>query len=501
MTPSTFTVPPETDLARKTQSETVSRTAPRFTRHGRRASKTSYRLRNTGMVKRILDCLPEACATPEALARTADRFCSSEDEAKDLLHDIPDALGRLSASHCKPRGRIACLHCPVRMMCNKWRTERVDTDPKPGQPVIAEFFAGAGGMSLGFEQAGFHTKLAVDIELDATHTYLVNRPHMPEENVVCGDMQQFLDPAKLNELRHVDGIVGGPPCQTFSLVGYRTKGYHNADEKILEDDRTWLPTAFARLIAEVKPRFAVMENVAAFRTALNGQIRKGVIRTLEAARYSVAEASVWAHKNGAPQRRKRYILIAIRAYGGGGKESARAKAEAIKDALETGTKDGTTVGQALAALEPFGNVPAGGGSEYARNGDAETWNHYARRHNPTDLKIYAALKPGQTARELVEEQPGLIKYDTSSFGDKYRKLDSNGFSPTIPAHLKKDANSFILDGVNRGVTPREAATLQGFPTSYVFVGSQSHQFMQIGNAVPPPVAKAVATLIKDALFT
>src|SRR5439155_25005392 len=107
------------------------------------------------------------------------------------------------------------------------------------------------------------------------------------------------------------------------------------------------------------------------------------------------------------------------------------------------------------------------------------------------LAIFANLRWGETARDLDARIPGSIPYRLESFGDKYRKLDPTKPSPTIPSHLKRDANGFIHPFVPRGITPREAARLQSFPDEYIFLGGSGPSFVQIGNAVPPLLARAL----------
>ncbi len=297
----------------------------------------------------------------------------------------------------------------------------------------------------------------------------------------------------------ISGVIGGPPCQTFSLVGLRTKRLDDREGTIAADQRTWLPVKMAEIIANVRPQFCVMENVPSFMSALGGKIHETTRQIIQDAGYSVTEVKIRAERHGTPQLRTRYVLIGIENKAVHGKRRAEELLRNLAETIDAGTQELISLKEALQPLAAFGVVEAGQGSEYQRAGDKETWNHYARAHNARDLGIYAALQPGETAGELEARAQGSIPYDLSSFHDKYRKLDSDRPSPTIPAHLSRDANSFVLHGVNRGLTPREAATIQGFPLDYMFLGEQTHQFRQVGNAVPPPVAKMVAELVRSAL--
>ena len=144
-------------------------------------------------------------------------------------------------------------------------------------------------------------------------------------------------------------------------------------------------------------------------------------------------------------------------------------------------------------------ITKGRKSEYAKkmsfNGEL-IFNHQSRKHNPRDLEAYSIMSEGENAIDLYRKRPDLMIYNTSNFPTKYFKIRGNRPSPTIVAHLRKDANSFIHPRDNRGITPREAARLQSFPDDFRFLGSFGVQFEQIGNAVPPLLAEVIAIAIK-----
>lgn len=481
--------------------------------HGRRNTRrTNVVERNTPMLGRLIESShgkPGPGLQGGEVA--ALRIAGNEDSAAYLLKRLPRQMALLEDARCHRIGRPACQQCPIRYFCSTWREK--ESKNVPSGMTFVDLFCGAGGMSQGFEEAGFVPVLAVDADLDAILTYRANRPWLDENKAVAKDIRELVKSGTFGELRgKVDGVIGGPPCQTFSLVGFRTKkekkdgkvadGDHTSwrDDRIHQDDRTWLPIYMAKIVAEVQPKFCLMENVAGFMSALDGAVRKKTRKTIVDAGYSITEVKVRAERNGAPQFRWRYMLLGLRNSAVGGRRRAEELLREVHDHLESGTSTTISSGEALQKLERFGTVKAGGGAEYVAASDGtETWNHYARAHNKRDLEIYTLLRPGETAAELEERHQGTIPYELGSFKDKYRKLDPTRPSPTIPAHLKRDANSFILPDVNRGVTPREAATLQGFPMGYIFTGEQTHQFQQIGNAVPPPVAENVGRLLKSAL--
>lgn len=467
-------------------------------KHGRRNTKRTGAVeRNVPLIGRVIEAAygePTNAATGDLAAQ---RLGGTTKAAAYLLERLPKHMALLEQHGCHRSGRPACSTCPVRNLCAYWRENNADV-PK-GERVL-DLFCGAGGMSLGFEQAGYVPHMAVDLDLDAILTYRANRPWATEQSARCDNIVDMLHSGEFRRMAgQISGVIGGPPCQTFSLVGLRTKRLDDRDATIAADQRTWLPVKMAEIISDVRPEFCVMENVPSFLSALGGKVHETTRKIIQDAGYSVTEVKIRAERHGTPQLRTRYVLIGIRNTAVHGKRRAEELLRDLAQTIEEGTRNPMPLQEALQPLAVFGVIEAGRGSEYLRAGNKETWNHYARAHNTRDRAIYAALKPGETASQLEERAKGSIPYDLSSFHDKYRKLDPTKPSPTIPAHLSRDANSFILDGVNRGLTPREAAILQGFPVDYMFLGEQTHQFRQVGNAVPPPVAKMVAELVREAL--
>ncbi len=424
----------------------------------------------------------------------AARIVGPNGDAEFLDSRLPRHLGLLGSRNCHKRGRPGCSTCPARILCNHWISKAREG---PDGPSFIDLFSGPGGMSLGFENAGFVPMLAVDQDLDSLHTFGANRPWFPRSGLRHQDVRKLLDSGELANYRgEVLGVVGGPPCQTFSIVGLRTKQLHNRESLIRNDSRTWLPVLMAHCVAQISPVFCVMENVGHFPSALDGEIRNKTLRVLRRNGYSVSDTNVWANYHGTPQRRRRYFLVALKTSSVGGPYQANILLSSIMSGLQVPTRAGLTLEMAVAGLPYTG---PGQGSEYVRENGRETWNHYARPHNSRDLEIFRLLESGETARGLEARLGAVIPYSIDSFPDKYRKLRLDAPSPTIPSHLERDANGFVMPGANRGITPREAACLQGFPLDYVFVGPQGSQFRQIGNAVPPPLAETIAGMLLKAL--
>lgn len=399
-------------------------------------------------------------------------------------------------------GLSACDPCPIKAFCNKYRST---TQPKrDARPSFVDVFAGGGGMSLGLSNAGLHLRLAVEKERHAADTLYLNHPEAPNGVVDARDIRKLLsDRSKLAKLKGIDVLAGGPPCQPFSMA----RRHSNADTT---DPRRFLFRAYLQLVKKVRPRIVILENVPGIRNAAGGDISDAIHKEFEAAGYTLRHRLLNASDYGVPQNRQRFFFIGVR------RAAFRHPARVISDIFAH--IDGAKISRVIPAWEALSGLPvvrAGEGSQamrgskrgrktvYAREmADGENqlvYNHETRAHNPRDLEIFRALIPGETAESLEARKPGIIPYQLESFGDKYRKIHPDRAAPTIPAHLHRDANSFVHFAEPRGITPREAARFQSFPDKYVFLGGFGPSFIQIGNAVPPKLAQVVGEAVKAVL--
>lgn len=477
--------------------------------------------------------------TPDEAKNTKSRHKSLEDEITERL--IP-TLHRALAGHAWEGGVDACdQDCELEKFLLSHRL-RVQNSMDPELTAV-DLFAGAGGFSCGISDSGFDVRWAIDNDEHATATYRLNHPEIPHQNVVCDDIRE-IDAAE--EIRSVVGtpdlVVGGPPCQSLSQAGYRSRLAHDDEYSILDDDRTTLYKEYIEIIRETQPRAIVMENVEGMVNEVGGteiSVIDYVIEDIE----SIAETAEHGYefgyrllnlsKLGLPQSRERVILIGIR------DDIIRDKLEidSIFCSLGENSPKDRTIRQALTGLPKLlrgegGRVVAGKEEEQlsdyiCENGIADrtllSFNHRAREHPmPKDQKLFEeALEPGDTGWDVKykkdEEYANLIDYDVGTeenprFKDKYRMLEWEKPSPTIVAHLAKDANSFVLPDYYeyaqkdnqkadrrryRGITPREAARLQSFPDNWIFLGPFTSWFRQIGNAVPPMVSRQIGELVRS----
>lgn len=471
----------------------------------------------------VLHCLGGRVLPPTQAVRTVlsrlGALPSGADEAALLKHlrSIPTTISLQELHigltnlyyHVCHHEAPACQECPLLKLCPCGR-KTVVTAPRENALTFVDLFAGAGGMSYGLCQAGFRPLLAVEKDSWAAETYRVNHPQLPPDRVLVADITR-LDPAEVAErlgIRRPDLVVGGPPCQGFSLIGKR--GRRNS--RFIDDPRNRLYKEFIRWIVHLRPRLVVMENVPGLYSYAEGAIRRDIELNLQEIGYAVSDLLVDASKFGVPQRRQRVLFIGActDAFG----SDAQRITERICEVLESWQEPEVTLEEAIGDLPPLRSgegeevvrlTGAGEPSGYARRMGAGKsdllFHHVARPNNLRDLLLYDRLRPGETAEDVAGDARHLMVYRRGIYEDKYRKLRFDEPSPTIVSHLAKDGHMFIHPDSRqrRSITVREAARIQSFPDDFIFCGSRTHQFTQIGNAVPPLLAKALGEVILKVL--
>lgn len=334
--------------------------------------------------------------------------------------------------------------------------------------TFIDLFSGCGGMSLGFEMAGFTCKLAIDNWKDALTTYAYNRT---DAKVLCDDLAA-LDPNKVKEeynISNVDVIIGGPPCQGFSVAGKR----------IVDDERNRLYKSFVNFVDCFRPKAFVMENVPNILSIGNGAVRDAIINDFERIGYKVCVRVLTASDYGVPQNRRRAVFVGL----ADGRDfmfpepintELVTSSDALSDLTEETIPDGT----------PYPKAPTSDFQRYARNGSNGIYNHKATIHNKRTTEIIAMVPDGGNYKNLPVELQQTRKVHIA-----WTRLCSTKPSFTIDC----GHNHHFHYKYNRVPTARESARLQSFPDKFIFLGNQGSQLKQIGNAVPPLMAKAIST--------
>lgn len=336
---------------------------------------------------------------------------------------------------------------------------------------VIDLFCGCGGLSLGFEKAGYNVLLGIDVWEDALKTYRRNHKN---PNTLCGDLSS-MPPEEVEEKinhRDVDVIVGGPPCQGFSVAGKR----------IVEDKRNELYKSFVRMVSHFKPKAFVLENVPNILSLGGGIVRDAIVRDFSDLGYKVVYKVMLASDYGVPQNRRRAVFVGLK----NGREfeypqktvqnHVTAK-EALSDLPETGVPEG--------GAYPF--VPQSDYQRLMRRNSETLHNHDVTVHAEQTKRIIAMVPDGGNYKDLPAELQQTRRVHIA-----WTRLNSNKPSITIDT----GHNHHFHYEYNRVPTVRESARLQSFPDDFVFVCGKTSQLKQVGNAVPPIMAETIAVSLK-----
>lgn len=342
-----------------------------------------------------------------------------------------------------------------------------------GSLTVVDLFAGAGGLSLGFQRAGFHGLWAADNHPAATETFRRNI----HERVDCIEIDAD------TEFERPSVIVGGPPCQGFSSAGMRKA----------DDARNTLVSVFAQVVARIRPSAFVFENVEGILTSEGGRRLVELLEPVIANGYRVHLRKVNAANFGVPQHRKRVLAI-----GGLGFDPAFPQPTHSAFGAPGATLAATRLPLTATVAEAIGTLPGPSDAEPGCPAD-----HYWGCLDEIRQRRIAALGPGQTMRDLPEEHwhqsfrrraHRRVKDGTPSARrggppSGMRRLKANEPSKAITGRA---SNEFVHPVEDRFLTLRECARLQTFPDGFVFCGTKAERALLIGNAVPPMLGEVVA---------
>lgn len=377
------------------------------------------------------------------------------------------------------------------------------------RPIAIDLFSGAGGLSLGFEQAGFDVLAAVEIDPIHAAIHAYNFPHCASIPVSVAHLSADDIRARANVgARDIDIVVGGPPCQGFSLIGQRA----------LDDPRNGLVREFVRIVEELSPRHFLFENVRGLTVGTHRQILDELVSEFEAIGYRVRQP--WrvlnALRYGVPQHRERLFLLGARRDAKLPDYPPPSSAPASSRGASIALPLPPTCGDALDDLpdaercEELLNEDAvyiqgwGMPSDYAAElrclSDAAWHFGYRREWTPNLLTSSMRTEHTEISRKrFAATPPGEVEPISRFF-----KLARDGVSNTLRAGTDSARGAFtsprpIHYAKDRCVTVREMARLHGFPDWFRFHKTKWHGARQVGNAVPPPLARALAAAFADAL--
>lgn len=361
-----------------------------------------------------------------------------------------------------------------------------------------DLFSGAGGFSLGIEQSGINVVAAIEYDKAISKTYSYNHPStiMINEdinNVKVNKKDTNKGSILLSEkidISNIDVIFGGPPCQGFSMSGLRIR----KNTSFLEDARNKLFIEFYRFVKYIKPSIFIIENVPGILNYNNGSVKKEINELFSKLGYDISAQILSAEHFGVPQKRQRAFFIG---------NNLGISSETLFPSRQTINTEIVTLWESISDLpslksgegtEPcsYNSFPQSSYQNIMRDTKHSTfYNHVAPKHTKKTIELLELIKPGESMKNLPK------KYRTKSVhSGAYGRMEKDKPSYTLTTRLNTPSVGRITHPVDhRTITPREAARIQSFPDSYRFLGNITSVGMQIGNSVPPLLAKSIGTSI------
>ncbi|MCR3752674.1 DNA cytosine methyltransferase [Lentzea californiensis] len=362
-----------------------------------------------------------------------------------------------------------------------------------GHRLAVDLFSGAGGLSLGLEEAGWTVAVSVDHDDKALQTHRHNFAGLALDRDL-GDEAERQKLVDMLRSTSIDLIAGGPPCQPFSRAGRsKIRSLVVAGHRDEHDHRRELWQAFLDVALAVRPRAVLMENVPDMALGDDFAVVRTMADELENAGYYTEFRLVDAWRYGVPQHRKRLILLARRDIEDFPWPAEQEKQTTLRDAIGDLPDLGLTTGDRQLPYRKPRRLPPFGQTMREGARDGVIWDHMTRPVRDDDREIFELMDSTTLYADIPEK---YRRYKTETFDDKYKKLDWSSVSRSITAHIAKDGYWYIHPEQLRTLTVREAARVQTFPDRFRFAGTRSDAFRQIGNAVPPMLGQAVATALR-----
>ena len=364
-----------------------------------------------------------------------------------------------------------------------------------GHWTAIDLFCGAGGLSEGFRQAGFRVLAGNDVAPYAAETFVASHSdahflHGPIERITA---RAFLGAAGLRKYE-LDCLIGGPPCQAFSVYNHQ-RGLH--------DKRSGLFCEYLRIVEGLMPKWVVMENVTGITSAGGGQAVQRILAGLASLGYRVETKVLHAEAFGVPQERRRVIFLGNRLglpirwpepTHGANREPYVRVWDAIGDLLPL--RNGEQPGHAL----PYHTGPMSAYQAHLRGNLTRVTNHAAPRLAPINRERMKFIPEGGSWRDIPYDllPAGMKRARRCDHTKRYGRLRKDGLASTILTKCDLHWGAYIHPEQDRVLTVREAARLQSFPDWFRFAGPRTEQYVQVGNAVPPLLAKQLGLALIEA---
>lgn len=335
---------------------------------------------------------------------------------------------------------------------------------------VLDLFCGAGGLSYGFEKAGFNILLGIDNDAMAIKTFEKNHSRAKS---ICGDITEITYKdhiLPLLEGKKIDIIIGGPPCQGFSLSGPRN----------FNDPRNKLYLSYIRLVEEIQPKAFVIENVPGLISLFSGEVKDNIIKIFSQMGYEVKYKILCAADYGVPQNRKRVVFVGVK--GNNSYEYPEVQSEQVT--CEMALSDLPPLIDELGEeVQSYTMPPQNAYQNIMRKKSHYVYNHVAALHSEKVQHIISLVPDGGNYKNLPAEFR-----ESRNFHVAWTRFNSQKPAPTIDTGHRHHFHYKY----NRVPTVRECARLQSFPDDFIFLGNKTQQFRQVGNAVPPIMAERIA---------
>lgn len=374
---------------------------------------------------------------------------------------------------------------------------------------VIDLFSGVGGFSKGFQQANNKIILANEIDTSIAKSYKLNHPNtiMINEDIKIfaqnikdkisfelTSLDEELKEEYIKDLNNIDVIIGGPPCQGFSMAGKRIR----KNKDFIEDPRNYLFKYYYEVLKYFEPEFFVFENVQGLLTSKNGDILREILKIFESeysfenGGYNVDYQVVDSSSFGIPQKRKRLLIVGSKSF----------KIDIKKELERYKVPDTVTLKEAISDLNylktgegefesKYKNKTLSNYQKERRRNTNKLYNHVAPVHNEKILRKMAMIKPGENYKNLPE-----IEKTKSVHSGAYGRLEWTKPAYTITTRFDTpSAGRVIHPELNRALTAREAARIQSFDDDFKFIGNKTSIGKQIGNAVPPLLGKIIAEIL------